>query len=215
VSTPGTIVEAQMEALLRRVAREQESQCRRAREAAEEQARGIVVRAWEEGRARLRQAVQEERRGIEHALSDRRAALETAARQREQAVLRGLIDDAWRALPTVLAASWEETAARREWCRAACALALRALSPASTFVAEVDAGASAEVAETITRGLAAAGAQPVEVRHVQGLGAGLRIRGGLACVDATVPGLLASREHVEAELLAELGRLLELQGAKS
>lgn len=215
MSTPATIVEAQMEALLRRVAREQESQCRRAREAAEEQARGIVVRAWEEARARIRQAVQEERRGIEHSLSDRRASLETAARQREQAVLRGLIDDAWRALPKVLAASWEETSTRREWCEAACELALRMLTPGSAFVADVDAGAPAEVAETITRGLAAAGAPPVEVRRVQGLGAGLRIRGGLACVDATVPGLLASREHIESELLAELGRRLEEQGVHS
>ena len=37
----------------------------------------------------------------------------------------------------------------------------------------------------------------------------MRIRGGSACVDATVAGLLASRERVEAELLAEFDRLLE------
>ena len=35
---------------------------------------------------------------------------------------------------------------------------------------------------------------------------------GLACVDASVPGLLASRERVEAELLAELDVLLEQRG---
>ena len=47
-----------------------------------------------------------------------------------------------------------------------------------------------------------------------GLGAGLRIRHGLACVDATTAGLLASRERIEAELLAELDALLERQGRK-
>jgi hypothetical protein len=33
-------------------------------------------------------------------------------------------------------------------------------------------------------------------------------------VDATIPGLLASRERVESELLAELGALLEQQGRR-
>ena len=85
MSTPEGIVQAQTEALLRRVAREQESRCRCARDAAQEQAGSIVARAWEEARTRLRQAVEEERRAVDKALADRRAALETVARQREQA----------------------------------------------------------------------------------------------------------------------------------
>ena len=63
--------------------------------------------------------------------------------------------------------------------------------------------------------LAAAGAPKVDLRRVDKLGAGLRIRGGLACVDATIAGLLASRERVEAELLAELGQLIEQRGGQS
>ncbi len=47
-----------------------------------------------------------------------------------------------------------------------------------------------------------------------GKGPGLRVRHGLACVDASVPGLLASRERIEAELLAELDALLEVRGRK-
>jgi len=46
-------------------------------------------------------------------------------------------------------------------------------------------------------------------REVPSLGAGLRIHAGRACVDATVGGLLASRERIESELLAELERLTE------
>jgi len=38
------------------------------------------------------------------------------------------------------------------------------------------------------------------------LGAGLRIRAGHACVDATIPGLLAPRARIASELLAEHGR---------
>ena len=50
--------------------------------------------------------------------------------------------------------------------------------------------------------------------RVANLGPGLRIRHGLACVDATAAGLLASRERIEAELLAELDALLEQHGRK-
>ncbi len=81
MSAPESIVQAQMEALLRRVAREQETLSRRARDAAEEQSRTIVARAREEARARMRQAAGEARLSVERALADRRAALDTAARQ--------------------------------------------------------------------------------------------------------------------------------------
>lgn len=215
MNEPDTIVRAQMEALLRRVAREQESQSRRARDAAEEQARTIVARAWEEARARLRQAVREEREGIERAVLERRAAHETAARQREQAVLRGLIDDAWRDLPGVLATCWEKRETRRDWCQAACAVARRTLNSGSPLVAEVDPAAPDDVAESVAASRDAAGAPAIETRRVARLGAGLRIRSGLACVDATIAGLLASRERIEAELLAELGQLLEQRGGHS
>ncbi len=215
MNEPDTIVRAQMEALLRRVAREQEMQSRRARDAAEEQARTIVARAWEEARARLRQAVKEEREGIEQAVLERRAALETAARQREQSVLRGLIDDAWRDLPGVLAASWEKRDTRRDWCEAACAVARRTLTGGAPLAAEVDPAAPDDVVDCIVANLGVDGAPAIETRRIAKLGAGLRIRSGLACVDATIAGLLASRERIEAELLAELGQLLEQRGGHS
>jgi hypothetical protein len=43
----------------------------------------------------------------------------------------------------------------------------------------------------------------VTVLAVAGLGAGLRLRAGNACIDATLHGLLAARERITAELLAE------------
>jgi len=215
MTEPDSIVRAQMEALLRRVAREQETQSRRARDAAEEQARSIVARAWEEARARLRQAVEEERRDTKHAVADRRAALDTANRQREQAVLRELIDEAWRDLPAVLAASWEQPETRRGWCAAACAVARESLSPNASLSAEIDSAAPEDTGGAVTAALDGPDRTPVDVRRIAGIGPGLRIRGGLACVDATVTGLLASRERIEAELLAELGRLLEQRGKPS
>ena len=209
MSTPEGIVQAQTEALLRRVAREQESRCRRARDAAQEQASSIVARAWEEARTRLRQAVEEERRAVDKALADRRAALETAARQREQAVLRELMDDAWGDLPGTLVSSWQRDDARREWCAAACAVAVRALQADQGYTVEFDAAVPDDARKVVAQALQHSSGPEVRFRELPSLGAGLRIHAGRACVDATVAGLLASRERIESELLAELERLTE------
>ena len=209
MSTPDSIVQAQSESLLRRLAREQEQHCRRARDAAQEQARSIVARAWEEARVRLRQAVEEERRAVDKALADRRAALDTGRRQGEQSVLRELMDAAWVELPGVLEAAWQRPEQRRAWCTAACELAARALARGSAFVVEVDATLEPAALEPVLAALRERVGGSVEARAIPALGAGLRIRSGRACVDATVPGLVASRERVESELLAELERLAE------
>jgi vacuolar-type H+-ATPase subunit H len=211
MSAPEGIVQAQMEALLRRVAREQEMLSRRARDAAEEQARNIVERARDEARLRLRQATEEAHQSHERALADRRAALDTSARQREQALLSELMDRAWRVLPAELAAVWADDAARREWCTAACAIAGRIVMGEGKFAVELDPATAEDEARSLARDLGGEGNE-AEVRRVDGLGPGLRIRRGLACVDATITGLLASRERVEAELLAEIDTLLAQHG---
>ena len=214
MSVPEGIVQAQTEALLRRVAREEEMLSRRAREAAEEQARSIVARAREEARARTRQAAEEARLSMEKALADRRAALETAARQREQGLLRELMDRAWQSLPAELDAAWRDESARRRWCEAACALARRIVMGDGTFTVEVDEQAPADARDAPSHALQESGKGAIVV-PVAGLGPGLRIRHGLACVDATAHGLLASRERIEAELLAEIDALLEQRGKEA
>ena len=213
MSAPESIVQAQTEALLRRVAREQEMLSRKARDAADEQARSIVARAREEARARTRQASEEARQSVERALADRRAALETAARQREQSLLRTLMDEAWATLPRELDAAWRDAAARNAWCDTACALARRIVLGGSPFTVELDTAAPADVEERAREALRGDDG-PATVQRLEGLGPGLRIRHGLSCVDATTAGLLASRERIEAELLAELDALLGRQGGK-
>jgi hypothetical protein len=208
MSVPDSVVQAQTEALLRLLAREQEILSRRARDAAEAQAQGLVARAREEARTRTRTASKEARASLERALRDRRAALDTAARQREQALLRGLLDEAWAALPEALAAAWQEAATRRAWCEAAAGLARSTLLGEGAFTVELDARAPADAADATAAALRADGGAAPTLQPLAELGPGLRISRGLACVDATVPGLLASRERVEAELLAELDALL-------
>ena len=74
---------------------------------------------------------------------------------------------------------------------------------------------NAVIALAARYGITAAGRRDAPGVYVDGrklASLGLRIRRGLACVDATITGLLASRERVEAELLAELDTLLAQHG---
>jgi vacuolar-type H+-ATPase subunit H len=214
MSVSGGVVQVQMESLLRRVAREQETLTRRAREAAEEQARGIVARARDEARTRVREATADARLSMEKALADRRASLDTAARQSEQALLRGLVESAWQSLPEALVSAWRDAAARRKWCESACVLASRNLLGSGPLQVEVDQEAPEDAGQTALVVLAQADGHGTQLQHIPSLGPGLRVRREFACVDATIPGLLASRERIEAELLAELGALLEHQGGR-
>jgi hypothetical protein len=196
-----SLLEVQTTALLHRLGREQESRTRRLRDEAATQAADIVHRARGEARTRVHQAVVDSRREDEMALAKRRAALDTQARRSRQATLRELLDRAWQALPAALQSRWLEAAARERWCGAACLSARRSLRHLDRLQVEVDPQWLAHVGPLVRSRLE--GPSKVDVTATDGLGAGLRIRAGDACIDATVAGLLAARERIASELLAE------------
>ncbi|MBK7901645.1 MAG: hypothetical protein IPJ97_00885 [Proteobacteria bacterium] len=196
-----SLLEAQTTALLRRLGRERESRTRHIRDEAGTQAVDIVRRARVEARTRVHQAVVDTRREDEMALARRRAALDTQARRSRQATLRDLLDRAWQALPAALQSRWLDAAARERWCDAACMSASRSLRHLDRLQVEVDPQWLAHVGPLVRSRLD--GQSNVAVTATDGLGAGLRIRAGDACIDATIAGLLAARERIASELLAE------------
>ena len=202
-----TVLEAQTVALLRRLAREQEMRTRRARDEADDQAREIVRRARGEARVRVHQAVLDTRRELELAVARRKAAIDTRERRTRQAMLRRLLDDAWQRLPSALAQRWAGPEARAAWCRAACAQAARNLLHLGEVVIELDPRWAGEL-DAAVRACFGETTATIEIAPVADLGAGLRIRAGKACLDATVGGLVAARERIAAELLAEVDRQL-------
>jgi vacuolar-type H+-ATPase subunit E/Vma4 len=206
VSAPSTLLDTQSDALLRRLERERDARARRAREDAEAQALELVRRARSEARARVREAVIEIRRDESAALAQRLAALDTRRRRALQATLRSLLEAAWASLPAALSSRWNDPIAREEWCGAACAEGARRLRTGSDVGIEVDAADAASVGSLAQRCLTGLGVEQTIVVPVTNLGAGLRLRAGGACLDATVPGLLASRGRVAADLLAEFER---------
>jgi len=201
MNLPESLLDAQTTALLRRLSREQESRVRRVRDEAEAQAEEIVRRARTEARARVRQAITETRRSDNDAVTRRRAALETQSRRARQGTLRELLERAWLALPAALQSRWSQDDARQRWCDAACAAAGRSLLRAERVQVELDATDAPTLGPVIAARMAPR--SNVTVLAVAGLGAGLRLRAGNACIDATLQGLLAARERITAELLAE------------
>jgi len=213
MSAVESVLEAQTTALLRRLAREQETRTRRVRDEAEAQAADVVRRARGEARSRVRQAVLETRRADEITLARRRAALETQARRSQQAILRELLERAWQALPDALQSRWQDQDSRKHWCAAACAAARRSLRHLDRLQVELDPQWVPELGTALARSFT--GESTVNVAAIAGLGAGLRIRAGDACLDATVAGLLAARERIAAELLAEFERQGAARGAEN
>ena len=211
MSVPEGIVAAQADSLLRRVARERDARCRKALEAADEQAATLLARARAEARVRLRQAATDERRAIEQALVARRAALDTGRRQQHRHALRAALDVAWRSLPEALEAAWADATTRERWCRAAAAEALAAFVSHGPCTIEIDALATEGVAAIATAAMAD---RDCTVTRIEGLGAGLRLRSGRACLDATTRGLTASRERIEAELLAAILAIADAGAAR-
>ena len=88
-------------------------------------------------------------------------------------------------------------------------MATHALHGEQGYTVEIDAAVPVDVRKAVDLALRRAAGPQVRFQEVPSLGAGLRIHAGRACVDATVGGLLASRERIESELLAELERLAE------
>ena len=199
-----TLLEAQTIALLRRLAREQEMQTRRLRDDAAEQSRDIVRRARGEARGRVALAVADTRREHQVALAHRKAAIDTRQRRARQATLRRLLDDAWRRLPQALQARWDDPVGRRAWCESACRQARRSLLHTRDVVVEIDAHGRDAIVPLIERCLPPPDGGSLRFMAVDDLGPGLAIRGGKARLDATVAGLVAARERIAAELLAEI-----------
>ena len=210
MSVPEGIVATQTESLLRRVARERDARCRSVLAAADEQAVALLARARAEARARLRQASTDERRAVEQALAARRAALETVRRQQHRRQLRAALDVAWTSLPEALEAAWNDAATRERWCRAAAEAAREAFVSDGPCTIEIDVDGD-DAAAIARSAMTDRDCTPV---RVPGLGAGLRLRSGRACLDATARGLTASRERIEAELLAAILAIAEAGEAR-
>lgn len=199
---PVSVLDAQVEAMLERVSQYRERRTGEIRNKTATQSLEIVRSARTEARQSLHRAVARERARMAQGLRQAEARAELESRRRAQLETRTLLKHMWEKVAAVLERRWRNAAQRSEWIAAAVGEAAQLLAGQSWRI-EHAAGVSAGDRHRGESRALAAGARAIEWRLDEQLRAGLRVRSPGACLDATVAGLLAAREEVEAAFLSE------------
>lgn len=190
------------DALLRQVTDERDRRCLALRTAAESQATQIVRAARAEARANVRRAVTEERARMDFGVRQATARADIEFRRQERRKSRELLEQMWAKIAGVLESRWREPAYQRAWINAVMSQAGAILS-GRAWVIEVGSGWLDGERGELTDRAHRQGAGSVEYSVLADMPAGLKIRAATVCVDATVAGLLAERDTIEAAFLAE------------
>jgi hypothetical protein len=195
------IVDLQAQSVIDALRAQQQRRCREIEIDASQKAQQLLSDSRRRMRERVHKAVAEERQRREAALLDSRHRIETAGRRRVQQHYREFLHEAMPLLKDELQKRWSDTEARRAWCEMLIHEAADGLPPA-TWTVEHPAGWSGEDSRWLQQAFAARGLPKPELRQDTGIAAGLRVRLGAACLDATLEGLSAKLHAVEARLLA-------------
>jgi hypothetical protein len=199
---PNSVVDTQSAALLQRVTEDRERRCAVLRTTAESQATQIVSSARAEARNTVHNAVIQERSRMDLGMRQARARADIEARRRERQKSRELLEQMWTEIETALEQRWREAAPRRAWIDAAMGQAA-ALLAGRAWLIESGPDLTAPERSDLTAAAQALGAKTVEWSLQPVMPPGLKIRAQNVCIDATVPGLLARRDAIEAAFLAE------------
>ncbi len=209
---PASVIDAQAQALSRRVEEDRDRRCTQLRADALAQAQSMVRGARKEARANVVDAVTRERKQREQALQLAQAGVLLEERQSEQRTMMSLLKEMWASVTAALESRWADPLRRKAWVQAAVHQG-RTLLSARAWRIEHGAGWPQQELEEL-RSLVVGGGQgdppgdlgaarEVELICDHGLGAGIRIRTAGAYLDATSAGLLASRAKIESQFLAQ------------
>lgn len=197
-----SILDVQVEALLGLVNQQREQRTRDIRAKGDAQVQEILRTAHAEARESLHQAVARERARMMQGLRQAQARAELETRRRAQRETLTLLEQMWERIDAALAARWAAERERAAWIAAAMQQAAQLL-PGRPWRMEHAAGVPPEEQPRGEAQVRAGGARDVEWHLEPQIRAGLRVRTSGACLDATVEGLLADREDIEALFLAE------------
>ena len=201
------VLDLQVESVLRALNSQQDIRCRGIESAAERRVENLLSDSRQRMRQRVHKAVVEERRRRETALLDARHRIETAERLEVQQQYREFLQEAVPLLAAELEERWQDSGLRRSWCEMVVGEAVARLARDSWTVEHPRAW-SGEDAAWLEQAVEAHGLPKPVLQQDAAIGAGLRVRLGSACLDATVDGLMADIRVVEGRLLAAWERLL-------
>jgi hypothetical protein len=205
------ILDLQVRSVLDALKAQQDSRCREIESVAARKAEELLAESRQRMRERVHRAVTEERQRRETALLESRHRIETESRRRVQDHYRSFLHDATPLLRDELGQRWRDEQSRRSWCEMLLEEAVDRL-PGERWTIERPGDWSGSDTQWLERAFAARELPKPELVEDAGIAAGLRVRLGPACLDATLDGLMANRHAVEARLLAAWERQLRRQG---
>ncbi len=207
MSEPAGILDAQVQTLLALVEQHRATHCARLAAEAREQRGAILHQAHHDARDRMREAIRSERLRTREKLEATAAQLQTRERQQQHKTALLMLHRGWERLGDAALRRWKAPPQRHEWICALIKLALERLPPRPWVIEHPPGWDPDECAELRAAMEQHCGAAP-QLRADDQLHAGLRICTDGACLDGTLEGLLADREAIEAQLLAQLNELL-------
>ena len=198
-----SIVDVQLRAMLEGIEQDLAQRRQAMLDEAKREVRSRLRDARRQAKRRMTAAVAEEREQWYTSLRRASAALAARLRRKQQEQDSQQLQQGEQALRAALVARWEDAAARREWAAILLQDALDRFPPDSWLVEYPAPLAASEAEELLARPLPEV---RLAIEPAPDLEAGFRLRRGEACLDMSVAGLLAQREEIAGELLAEIRR---------
>ena len=195
------ILDLQVDSMLGALKVQRDRRCREIETAVNRKVAQLLSDSRGRVRKRVHRAVVEERQRRETALLDARHRIETGERRKVQQQYRQFLHDAVPLLAAELEKRWRDNESRRPWCEMLIDEAAETL-PREPWTIEHPTGWSAEDTQWIEQAVAARNLPAPALLEDAGITAGLRVRLGGACLDATLDGLITDIHAIEGRLLA-------------
>jgi hypothetical protein len=203
MNAPESIVDAQVDHLLKVVDQYENEHCNAIRDRASAHAAKIIREAYVHARERTTRSIEEIRSQSLQDLKMAEANLQTKIRLARHKLDEAFLEQAWVQLRDALCKRWLDVERRNEWLNEIIQQADASLVSRSWLMECPDTLSDKECAELKSQ-LDTLGLDSVEMKPGKDINAGLRICAGGACIDGTVDGLLKQRARIEEMFLASI-----------
>lgn len=203
MSSPKSIIDAQVQHLLNVVEKQRAERCKEILDQAQNDAHAIIDKAHKDARRRMHDDNLETREKANQQLASTEAQLQTRKRLARQQSDEELLQSSWGLLKESLERQWQQPGTRKQWVENLIDQALATLvSPHWRIEHPADWAEEERIA--LQMHLLEQLDHAPELQPDADISAGLRLCTEDTCVDGTANGLLHKRSHIEALMLAAI-----------
>jgi len=203
MTTPESIVDAQITHLLGVVGRYEKEKCQAILEQATVQADKIVKEAYNVSHRRTARSLEEIRTQSFQDLKMAEASLQTNARLARHKLDEAFLEQAWEKLREALCRRWKDPEFKKNWIEEIVRQASSALI-SRNWTVDYSASLSAEKVNKLRACFESQAVEAITFNPQGDIDAGIRICADGACIDGTIEGLLTQKERIEEIFLASI-----------